>query len=117
MICRPMSRCGSGMTRTTMEAPFSLHMSIAFSMNGAQPTSIDCKSLKIGQETKSALQFCEVITDLLQAFLGFFCSNNSVVADCQQLFRFVDFEVNHYFRRLYFFNNSRNRSCGSASTR
>src|SRR5260370_17318482 len=70
---------------------------------------------KIGQKTKSGLQFCEAVTDLLQAFLGFFCPDYSAVADCEQTFWFVDFAVNHSFKRLYFFKSSLTRSCGSAS--
>src|ERR1700736_390927 len=72
---------------------------------------------QIGQKTKSTLQLREAATDLLQASLGFLCLDYSVVSDHKQTFQLVDFEVNHSFKRLYFFNNSRSRSCGSASTR
>src|SRR5207248_11550745 len=72
---------------------------------------------QVSEQPKARLQFSESISHLLDTFLGLFRQHQSAVTNHEQISWLIDFEMNHSFKRLYFFKRSRSRSCGNASTR
>ena len=96
-----MSRRGSGITRTTNDVPFSLHMSIAFSINGAQATSIDSNSLRSAKSRKPDFNFAEAGTHLVQPLFHFGRPNRAGVTDRKKIPGLVGLELDHFSRLIF----------------